>query len=201
MPRIRAENIGRHKAQTRAAIMNAAAEAFYAHGFDGVSIGSIADIAGLPRSTVYDYFPNKAAILAAFVAERIPPLVDEWQGQLSTDDPLLRLEGMFEATFRASAAHPGLAALILGAGRSLPVDLRDELVPLVWMVLSELGRICAWGIAEGVFVDGDPEAMASAATDLLAGGVEELLGHGRESRSLQVVMDTRIGLLRRGILA
>jgi AcrR family transcriptional regulator len=197
MPRIRAENIERHKAQTRAAILGAAADAFHAHGIDATSIGSIADLAGLPRSTLYDYFPNKRAVLAAVVGERIPPLVEVWQAELPTDDPRARLEAMFDAALRASEANPALAAIVLGAGRTLPVELRHDLVPLVATVLKELKRVYEWGVAEGVFVAADADAVASALGDLLAGGVEDLLGRSRPALPLEVVQETRLELLRR----
>ena len=83
MPRIRAKTIAQHKAQTRAAILDAAEEALAGHDFGAVSLGVIADLAAIPRSTVYDYFGSREAVVAALIEERVPPLVNDWMALLN----------------------------------------------------------------------------------------------------------------------
>jgi AcrR family transcriptional regulator len=199
MPRIRAESIEQHKAINRAAILNAAEESFYAHGYATVSLGSVADLAGIPRSTLYDYFPNKQALMAALIEERVPPLLAEWVGGLSETSPWDRLEALFTTTLRIVGAHPRLAAVVLGAGRGIPRTLHDQLIPVVGAVFGEVNRICSWGIAEGEFAEFEIDALTSVIVDVLAGGVEDVIGRDRPARPVDVVVATRLSVLRHGI--
>lgn len=53
------------------AILNAARELFLRHGFEAASMDAIARQAGVPRSTLYKRFADKATLLEAVVQERI----------------------------------------------------------------------------------------------------------------------------------
>lgn len=56
------------KAQTRERILQAARERFAAHGYEASTTRDIADAAGIAHGTLFNYFPNKEAILAALAA-------------------------------------------------------------------------------------------------------------------------------------
>ena len=200
MPRIRAANIVEHKAATRAAILDAAVEALATRDFDSVSLGVVADYAGLPRTTLYDYFSSREALVAALIEERVPPLMNEWLALLPEGGPVERLEGLFTATFAMAAAYPQLTSALLGAGRRIPRDQHDEYVPIVFAITDQIRAIVEDGIQQGLIVDEDPRALAEALTDLLAGGIDDIVGRDRDRLDVDTVVRTRLRVVERGIL-
>jgi AcrR family transcriptional regulator len=77
MPKITGPNIAQHVADQEAAVFAAAVGLFAVHGVDGVSMGTIAEEVGLARSSLYRYFPNKAAIVDRWSSMTMQPLIDE----------------------------------------------------------------------------------------------------------------------------
>lgn len=69
----------------------AAAEACYAErGLAGTRMSDIARRAGVHRSTVYYYFPNKDAVLAASFVRALDSVLKAAEPCWSTDEPFLR---------------------------------------------------------------------------------------------------------------
>src|SRR5260370_16306139 len=57
------------KADTRQRILEAARQLFAASGYQASTTRDIANAAGIANGTLFNYFPNKEAILASLVAE------------------------------------------------------------------------------------------------------------------------------------
>lgn len=55
---------------TRRAVLNAAAEAFEAHGFAATSINDIVRSAGVTKGALYFHFPSKESLAEAVIAEQ-----------------------------------------------------------------------------------------------------------------------------------
>lgn len=53
------------------AILDAAAEVFLAKGFEAASMDAIAETAGVPRSTLYNRYPSKFAVIQAVARDRV----------------------------------------------------------------------------------------------------------------------------------
>jgi AcrR family transcriptional regulator len=77
MPRIRAQTIAEHKQLTRRDILDAARANFLEFGYPDTALGDIALDAGIGRTTLYEYFPDKEAILIELVDEELPTLLDD----------------------------------------------------------------------------------------------------------------------------
>jgi AcrR family transcriptional regulator len=58
---------GERRAQTRRALLDAAAELFAARGVDGASIDAVAEVAGRTSGAVYDHFGGKEGLLFALL--------------------------------------------------------------------------------------------------------------------------------------
>jgi AcrR family transcriptional regulator len=56
------------KAETRQRILEAARQLFAASGYEASTTRDIADAAGIANGTLFNYFPNKEAILASLIA-------------------------------------------------------------------------------------------------------------------------------------
>ena len=72
-----------------------------------------------------------------------------------------------------------------------------EMVTLVELALAEM---CANGIDEGLFPPGDPRHLGAAVGDLLIGGVNEMLESPDRAAAHDPVLETRLRMLRAGIL-
>jgi AcrR family transcriptional regulator len=67
---------GRRKQQTRGEIIRAAFELFGRHGYEDVSMDSVAEAAGVSRATLFNYFPQKELILREIAAARAAKLAE-----------------------------------------------------------------------------------------------------------------------------
>lgn len=71
---------------------------------DGLSpsVSEIAEVAGVSRSTAYRYFPTRAAMLQAVVAEALGPILGWRPGQ---GDAEARLTSLYQSAFPRLAEH------------------------------------------------------------------------------------------------
>lgn len=199
MPKINAPTIDEHKALTRCALLEAGADAFARCGLSGTSIGMLADIAGIARTTVYEYFPNKEAVLAALIDERLPPVVDQVVANLPGGDPLARVEEMLERSLRFVELYPVESTLLFRVSRELPKPERDAAWSVFDRVRNEVIAMCHEGVASGQFPDLDPVSLGRIITDHLVGGIDELSVRG--PGAADAVLESRVAFLRNGLTA
>lgn len=67
------------KAETRAALVSAAAELFVEQGFEHTTMKQIARRAGVGDATIYKYFPNKDKLITGFYDVRGAAALDEYK--------------------------------------------------------------------------------------------------------------------------
>ena len=121
----REEPIGLRAAQTRERVLTAADALFAEKGYSPVSVGEIANTAGVRMPTLYQYFSGKSGIIAALVGQRAIEMmaqgVDDWVPE-SGAAGLRRLIHDFVATYErnraffrawedATQAEPAIASL------------------------------------------------------------------------------------------
>ena len=199
MPKINAPTIDKHKAQTRNALLEAGADAFAQYGLAGTSIGLLADSAGIARTTVYEYFPNKEAVLAALIDERLPPIVDRVVADLPEGSAFDQVTEMFDRSLHFVLDNPVEATLLFRVARELPKPQRDEAWSVFDRVRTEVARLCRQGAASGEFPDADPSSLQRIIVDHLVGGIDELSVRGPDA--MQIVLDSRLNFLRSGLSA
>ena len=198
MPRIRAESIAAHKEASRAAILDAAQKVFLANGFAGGSLSAISDVAGIPRTTIYEYFPSKGHILLAVLQDRIPPLLEELLASDEQDDPLERINYIFGAGIQLVVAAPELAELMFRVGRELPKDLRDQMWDLLSPVTKEIFRQCRAGAAAGHFTTQQPDRCGRVIADMLVSAIDELTQESDVKTNAPFVLQSRLAFIRGG---
>jgi AcrR family transcriptional regulator len=71
--------------ERRRRIIEGAAEIFVRDGYEGASMSHIAAAANVSKGTLYNYFPSKQALFAAFVRQRCNRLVDEVFGETESN--------------------------------------------------------------------------------------------------------------------
>lgn len=213
----RAARVGRPPTElageVEARILEAAARVFLAHGFDGASIGEIAEAARAGKATIYARYPDKEALFAAAFLRRLA----QRNARLETFAPTgatveERLARIGVALVEESLTEDflGLMRLAIAESRRRP----DLAKGLVRNARERGGRIVAHLLMEGV---GEPllsdEAQATLAARFFAEAVllpfllralaEEDLGQLRAEAAEHVSARARFFLaaLRNGGLA
>jgi len=197
MPKINAPTIDEHKARTRSALLRAAADLFAERGLAGTSIGALSDAADIGRTTVYEYFPNKEAVLTELINDRLPPIIDQIVEGLPEVSPAERLAEILRRSFTMVADNPVEAALMFRVSRELPKRERDAAWSVFDRVRHEMVRLCEEGTAAGDFTGMDPRSLGTIVADHLVGGIDEISVRGEDSA--EIVAASRIAFLHDGL--
>jgi AcrR family transcriptional regulator len=111
-------------------ILDAAAYILAEHGLDGFTTNRVAERAGVNIASLYQYFPNKAAILAALQARHVarPDQPDALAARERLADlPLAEtLRALVEGALAEHAANPAMHRTLL---TTLPRTVRDAASP------------------------------------------------------------------------
>ncbi len=140
----------------RAAILEAARDAFYRHGYRGASLRDIARRAGITQATVYYHFRNKEEILLTIIEEFAEELFQALLSALARDaDPVSRLRGALAQHILFNKTHRREVKIILEdkrfLGEALGAQVKDKqraIFSLYRTYLQELQRA-------GLVRDGD----------------------------------------------
>jgi TetR/AcrR family transcriptional repressor of mexJK operon len=133
-----------------ARILAGATAIFIAEGYEGASMSQIAECANVSKGTLYNYFPSKQALFAAFVRQRCSYVMHDIFGELHNDAPIepelrrigtLMLKLMIapagQSTFRVvvmeAAKFPELAQTFMECG---PMAMVRRLT--VWLAAQHL---------------------------------------------------------------
>jgi AcrR family transcriptional regulator len=118
VPKLWTETIDAHRREVRDAILNVTAQLVEEQGLLSVTMSQIAERTGIGRATLYKYFPDVEAILAAWHQRQIAGHL-EHLGEVrdKADDPAGRLEAVLTAfallTYESRGHHgTELAALM-----------------------------------------------------------------------------------------
>ena len=181
MPKIIGGSLPEHRARTRIKLFAALASLMLEKGFDAVSLADIAAKAGVGRTAVYNHFPDKEALLLAYMTheteEYVASLEDALQG---IEDPVeqmrtyVRRQAQLKRVYRLSPG-PDLRSVVSPATQQ---KLRSH----ASLVEAVLRSILERGMADGSFApqtldttvslvnaclstrataDGDPDAIAA----------------------------------------
>jgi AcrR family transcriptional regulator len=118
MPRIAAPTVAEHHRMRRASVVAAARTVLGNDGVPGVTPAAVARGAGLARSSVYQYYPSSAALLAAAVEAMFAEAAERIRDDLArADSPREQIRAYVRAavttaTDRCGPFH-GLTGLVL----------------------------------------------------------------------------------------
>lgn len=197
MPRISAATIGEHRAQTVDRILQAVSRLARVHGIDTISMTDVASEAGITRTVLYNYYPDKAALLLAFTERVTHYFIESYERELPADaSPADRLRAFIRLQLAGLLAHPhpGAADLSATLGPDAYQQLADHVAPMQRILVDILDS----GVASGEFRALETGATArmimavigaervplisgsvtvEAACDLVSGFVLRALGH------------------------
>ncbi|WP_017570072.1 TetR/AcrR family transcriptional regulator [Nocardiopsis halotolerans] len=150
MPKITAPTIAAHRARTRERIMEAVDELIRTQGIDRVSMTDVANSAGITRTALYNYFPDKPALLLAFTEQVNSSFVERYRRELPSGvSAARRLSAFVRLQLEGIMAHPHPPAAELGA--SLGPDAYQALAAHVAPMQRLLTEILEEGTTAGEF--------------------------------------------------
>lgn len=146
MPKLWATTIETHRQEVRAAVVQATAELIAEHGLRGVNMSAIANNAGIGRATLYKYFPDVDAILAAWHEEQVTGhigrlrAISEQPG--TAHDRLRRVLSTYAEIRQLSSRHSGSTDLLASLHGSEGVhEQLDRLRRVVEELVSQAAQV------------------------------------------------------------
>ena len=109
-PPVRRAPVQKRALATVASILDAAAATFVEHGYAGGTTNRIATVAGVSVGSLYEYFPNKDAILGALLHRRLAEVDAELDRLLAS--PAESAAESVDALIRALLARYGSASAL-----------------------------------------------------------------------------------------
>lgn len=98
--------VSEHRANQREHVLDAALELLREHGMPGLTMSALAERAGMSRPTLYHYFPDVDAVLAAWVGQEMERSVTALVADaVAIDDPIARLAHLVETQARTFASQ------------------------------------------------------------------------------------------------
>jgi AcrR family transcriptional regulator len=154
----------RKKTQTRVVIAETAADLFRRHGFDAVTVESVAQAAGVSKKTVFNYFPTKEDLVFDRTEDRLSSLL---AAVTDRDEQTTVLES-FRALVLAQSHHLSRLRDDMADGSDGFLDLvrkNPSLQRRIHEINADLTRQLAAALAEeaGTTAD-DPVVLVVAGT-------------------------------------
>lgn len=146
MPRIDAPTVAEHRAARERALLDAARRLLTAEPDRVPTLAEVGELAGLSRSSVYQYYASRDDLLSALVADSFP----SWQRRLdaaiaATDDPREQILAFVRVNLELVAdGEHALARTLAGIAPTEDIaqrsrDFHDRLLVPVITALRELG--------------------------------------------------------------
>lgn len=183
----------------RHAILEAAAGLFGRRGFHDTRVEEIADLAGVAKGTVYEYFPSKEDLFKGIIHtsfERYLTLAKEaGDGDLSAG---ARLRALIQASLAFALENRNLARMMLDNPPNCKADLRDHILMTRQHIREVYVGIIEDGITAGEFRPLDPHSAAG----MVLGAVQEVVLQSifcKEVRRSVEVVDQLIDFLMGGL--
>lgn len=130
--------------------MDAVDELIRTQGIDRISMTDVANSAGITRTALYNYFPDKPALLLAFTEQINSAFVERYRRELPSGvSAARRLSAFVRLQLEGIMAHPHPPAAELGA--SLGPDAYQALAAHVAPMQRLLTEILEEGTAAGEF--------------------------------------------------
>ena len=123
------------------AIVEASARILEQQGHGGFTTNAVAELAGVSIGTLYQYFPDKDALLGALIARETARLVEEVEAASVMATGREALEEIIQAAVRHQMHRPGLARLLDFEEARLPLDadtlaIRNKILTLLADILA-----------------------------------------------------------------
>lgn len=181
--------------ETMDAIVRAAARVFVTHGYARGTTNRIAEKAGVSVGSLYEYFPNKDAILVALVEDHLAEaeaLMSALVAQGPAPDVRALVRRFVSAMVRLHARDPNLHRVIFEEA-PLPKRLRRRLAEVEEGAALALEALLRAPGAEGAPTDRDPALAARVLVKVVEALTHDFVLHpaglGEEERYVEEVTE------------
>jgi AcrR family transcriptional regulator len=149
------------KANTRRALLDAAAQAFAEHGYHQTPIDSVSEQAGVAKGTIYNYFSSKDDVLRALVQEACRLATEAATATPDKAPTETRLQAFVEGNLRWARHRKPLALLfarqLLTGDARIKALIADAAAPCV----EKVAAILQAGVERGeLAAPAPPEELA-----------------------------------------
>ncbi|OLL72758.1 Transcriptional regulator, TetR family [Pseudonocardia sp. Ae168_Ps1] len=153
-------SLATHREQVRERVFAALREQLYERGFEQVTLSGVAAAAGVGRSAMYNHFPDRQALLVAFVEHEAARYVEDLDAALAgVSSPAERLAVFARMQLRR------LAEFHLPPGQALAGALDPQAYRRIAAHADPIGdrltAILRDGAADGSMVGDDPAVLAA----------------------------------------
>ncbi|MFE8598947.1 TetR/AcrR family transcriptional regulator [Archangium violaceum] len=167
MPRINADTLAEHREETWSRLRESFLEAMQEVGYAALSLADVARRAGIARNTIYNYAPDKAALLLAVVKSAVEPFVASLVEESAREsDPEERLALIVRRTVASFAPDAHGLPLLNAPDELLPNEVGTALGACFAPVLRVIEQLVEQGVGLGVF---RPIADVRRAVDMMTG--------------------------------
>jgi AcrR family transcriptional regulator len=172
------------------AIYEASVAVLTEHGINGVTMDRVAEQAGVAKGSLYNYFPNKLALLQFVHDKTIDPLKQEAAKILHTELPATdKLEASIRSWFESVGRQRGVFGLLFVDLTARKLLECEEATGRAYAV-EHLTRIIRQGVVEGVFRPSvNPERFAELLYGAAREGCERQLTSGTDWSVEDLVQD------------
>ncbi|MBA8975036.1 AcrR family transcriptional regulator [Streptomyces calvus] len=147
MPRIRAASVAEHRSMQRAALLDAARSLLSEGGTEALTFPALAERTGLARSSVYEYFRSRAAVVEELCEVDFPLWAAEVEAAMAVaDDAETKIEAYVRKQLelvgdRRHRAVVAISASELDAGAREKIRAaHGGLIAMIVEALGELGH-------------------------------------------------------------
>ncbi|GAA2094944.1 TetR family transcriptional regulator [Microlunatus panaciterrae] len=108
MPRIRADTLAAHRELMWTRLLDAFADAMAEVGYPDLTLADVAARAGMARNTIYNYVPDKEALMMAFIERSVEQFVHRMRSELADlSDARTRMEALIRRQMHQFVVEPG----------------------------------------------------------------------------------------------
>ena len=147
--------------EARRRLLEAAGRCIVRRGNAQIRMAEVADEAGVSRSTLYRYFPNRDEVLLGLMLARVDTALGELVRSLrDPDDPVRSLPEMVLARVESVSGNPLNEALFAAESTAVPTALEVGAQPVVEVLLRHYGPLLQrWQDAERLYPDLDHRSV------------------------------------------
>ncbi len=142
MPKIIGGSLEEHRERMHELIFSSLAALLRERGYDTVTLADVAAAAGIGRTAMYNYYPDKETLLIAYTAHETGIYVDELRAELANEpNPVgqLRIFVRMQLNHLATQhiAPSSLSTILTDAGRKKMMEHIEPLWTLLRTIITE----------------------------------------------------------------
>jgi AcrR family transcriptional regulator len=178
------------KTDMKERILQTADRLFYLEGIRAIGVDTIAAAIGISKRTLYNHFPSKDALIAAYLERRFV------KARQSDKSPVEQILGTFDSLERRFAAKDFRGCPFVNAVAEL--GPKDRAVKKIAVAFKESRRLWFRDLLLQLDVD-DPEGLATQLTLLVDGSIAQDLVRDDPSMARAAKEAARVLLVNAGV--